>query len=415
MRIHLITNLFAPDELAGAALFSDFALYLKGRGHDVRVTCTFSYYPAWRLRSEDMGVRLREETYHGVPVRRVGMYIPSQPTGKSRMISDASFLLSLLRRGRFPGWLPDVVVTASPMFSQCLAQRFLYLGRRIPRLVIVQDFVVDAALELGILRLPGLSGVLRAAERWSFRAASTLTTISDPMLAKLRGIVGPDRRLAYIPNWIHGSLEAMVERIGKEGLPRARKRLLYSGNLGIKQGLPDFLPLFSAARTRADGEQEANWVLQIHGGGAEAARLREVAVGQAGLSVGGVLDEMDYVRALLTCSACLITQRPGVGANFLPSKVLPALATGTPVLAVCEADTPLGREVLEGGFGVVVPPLDVERLVEVLRDWGERPEQLVELGRRAAERSMRYRRDAVLCRFEEELCRLVPREERSSD
>ena len=59
MKIHLITNLFQPDELAGASLYTDLARFFKARGHDVRVTGTFSYYPAWKLRPEDEGVRMR--------------------------------------------------------------------------------------------------------------------------------------------------------------------------------------------------------------------------------------------------------------------------------------------------------------------------------------------------------------------
>ena len=36
MRIQMITNLFAPDELAGAALYTDFARFMKAAGHDIR-------------------------------------------------------------------------------------------------------------------------------------------------------------------------------------------------------------------------------------------------------------------------------------------------------------------------------------------------------------------------------------------
>ena len=92
MRIHIITNLFAPDELAGAALYTDLALYLKERGHEVRVTSTFSYYPAWRLSPEDQGVAWREDRFAEIPVRRVRMYVPERPSGRSRMLSDLSFL-----------------------------------------------------------------------------------------------------------------------------------------------------------------------------------------------------------------------------------------------------------------------------------------------------------------------------------
>ena len=115
MRIHLITNLFSPDELAGAALYTDMALYLREQGHDVWVTTTFSYYPAWSLRPEDKGVGCRDEMFHGIPVRRVRMYVPRRVTGLTSLLSDLGFLWSLLLRGCHPGRRPDIVVTAMPM------------------------------------------------------------------------------------------------------------------------------------------------------------------------------------------------------------------------------------------------------------------------------------------------------------
>ena len=203
--------------------------------------------------------------FAGIPVRRVRMYVPGRPSGRSRLLSDLSFLQSLVRRGTFPGWRPNVVLTALPMLSQCLAQRFLYRGRGIPRLIVVQDFVVDAALELGILRLPGMSRILRSVERWALRSARTLLTISPLMLEKLRALVGPDRRTCYVPNWIHRSLRLEIERQSVQPEGRRPLSLFYSGNLGVKQGLPGFLRQFRAA--------DSGWSLRIHGGGAERARL----------------------------------------------------------------------------------------------------------------------------------------------
>ncbi len=399
MKLLLITNLFAPDELAGASLYSDLALYLKNQGHDIRVLCTFSYYPAWSRREEDVGVPMRDEVWNGIPIRRISMYVPSKPTGLKRMLSDLSFFFSILSRNFSDGWYPDIVLTASPMFSQCLAQRFLYPGRSITRMIVVQDFVVDAALELGLLKLPGIAFPLKWLERWSFRSARTLSTISTQMLEKLRPIVGNDRRLLHIPNWIHASLHEEIIRQAP-GTPSRRERtLLYSGNLGVKQGLPDFIETF----TKAAGE----WSLQIHGGGAEREKLIESARGMACITVEGVLDEGDYVRELLTCSVCLVTQMPGVGANFLPSKLLPALAAGTPVLAVCEAGTPLALEVSNGQFGEVVSPGDAEALRDVLDRWSSDPHLLRELGANALKWSLRYEREVILPQYEAALKELV--------
>jgi colanic acid biosynthesis glycosyl transferase WcaI len=402
MRIHIITNLFAPDELAGAALFTDLAYFLKERGHDVRVTCTFSYYPAWHLRPEDKGVILREEKHRGIPVRRIRMYVPEKPCGRARLMSDLSFLYSLLLRARYPKWKPEVVLTAIPMLSQGLAQRFLYVGQGIPRLIVVQDFVVEAALELGILKVPAFSKFLHATQRWALRSAQTLFTISPEMLHKLRGIVGQDRRTCYVSNWIHDSLQQEINRQACNHCVRKERTLFYAGNVGVKQGLPDFLNQFRDA-----GAANLGWQLAIHGGGADRERLATETARTPGCHFGPVLAECDYIAALRSTSACLVTQRPGVGANFLPSKILPALATGTPVLALCERASPLGREVSEGGFGEVVTPANPAMLAKTLARWNHEPELFATLGTKASERAKLYHRNKVLPQYEAELIRLV--------
>lgn len=398
MRVQLITNLFFPDELAGAALFTDFALFLKENGNDIRVTTTFSYYPKWQLNPADQGISVRDESFHGILMRRVGMYIPRTPTGAKRILSDLSFLWNLLRYGKFEDWTPQIVITASPMFSQCLAQRFLYSGKQIPRMIIVQDFVVDAAVELGILKLPLAAPLLRSLERWAFRSAKTLSTISYPMLEKLTEKVGSDRRLLYIPNWIHRSLEQEIEKqLGQHA--RMSRRLFYSGNVGVKQGLADFIETFKQTAT--------TWEFQINGGGAEIERLRKQIAGLKSISTGLVLEEVEYVAALLQASACLITQKSGVGANFLPSKLLPALASGTPVLAVCEENTPLAQEVRAGEFGVIIPPNDNEALKVVLDRWESNPTELHDLGGRAKLYACNFSRETILSIYESEMLRLI--------
>lgn len=397
MRIHLISNLFFPDELAGASLFTDLAYYLRDAGHDVRVTTTFSYYPAWRLNEEDKGVSVRDEVIGGIPVRRVSMFVPMKPTGLGRMRSDLSFFASLLCKGKFTNWRPDVVVTALPMLSQCLVQRFHHVFRRIPRLIIVQDFAVEAALELGILRLPGVAWILRGVQRWALRSASTITTISPQMLTKLRQEIGSGRRTLMVPNWIHKSLQDEINSQNQSPPSRLPSTLFYSGNLGVKQGLPDFLKQFSDSSGVASG-----WNIEICGGGAEKDRLMQILHTQKGITLGPVLDEQTYVSKLLSSTACLITQRPGIGANFLPSKLLPALATATPVLAVCDRSSPLANEVIEGGFGLVVPPGSPEALGESL-EMLKSPSLLAEFSQKAKARAVIYDREQVLRTFDQEL------------
>lgn len=393
MRIHQVTHLFQPDQLAGAALYTDLARYFRDRGHDVRVTTTFSYYPALHYRPEDRGVLSRDEVFEDIPVRRVGMILPAKHSGWRRLIPEISFLAALTLRGRFRGWTPDVVITACPMLAQVTWQHWAYPFKRVPTLAIVQDSMAHAATELGIIKAKGLGQALHAFERWSLRSASKISTISVGMQSRVDGIVRGAVASGVVPNWIHASLAACIAERRKQARPRAGCRLFYSGNFGIKQGLPGFLDVLREVR--------GAWTIALHGGGAEADTLaRKVAGWGAWLSVGGVQAEADYIDSLLGATACVVTQMPGVGANFLPSKLLPALATGTPVLAVCEPESPLGREVIEGEFGVVVAPDDAGAVGQVLQRWAETPNELIRLGRRAEARAARYSREASCGAYE---------------
>jgi len=397
LKIHLITNLFHPDELAGASLYTDFAVYLKELGHDIRVTAAFSYYPSWKRRPEDEGFISREEVFQGIPIKRISMFIPAKPRGITRLWSDATFLSSIVRQGMFDGWTPDVVVTACPMLSQCAAQRFVYPFKGMKRLIIVQDFVVDAALELGILKLPGLGAILRAVEKWALRSATQLSTISPEMLLKLQEKIGSGRPLNYIPNWVHQELAVEINQQEAQPIQREQKTLFYSGNLGIKQGLPDFIEDFISAET--------DWELRIQGGGPEATRIAERIQGTS-IKLGPVEDLSAYVTRLRQCTACLVTQRAGVSANFLPSKLLPALATKTPVLVVAEQETPLAREITQGGYGIVVHPGDQVGLQSALKRLAD-PSEVAKMSALAAERAIFFSRERVLGEYAALLQKMV--------
>jgi colanic acid biosynthesis glycosyl transferase WcaI len=400
LRIHQITHLFHPDQIAGASLYTDLAAYLRDRGHDVRVTTTFSYYPSLRFADADRGILRREERFDNIPLRRIGQWLPQPHKGWRRLVPELTFLAALSFAGRFRNWTPDVVITACPMLAQVSWQRWLYVGKNVPRLVIVQDSMAHAATELGIIKSRWLGRLLHGFERWSLGSATLISTISEGMKVRVNGITRGEVPCVVTPNWIHQSLSDTIASRRDRIVTRTKARLFYSGNFGIKQGLPGFLRDFKDAR----GE----WTIAVHGGGAEAETLRNETAGWGDwLLVGPLLEESAYVDELLSAAACVVTQMPGVGANFLPSKLLPALAAGTPVLAVCDLDTPLGREVTEGGYGEVVRPGDATALRSTLDRWAREPSLLEKLGRKARLRAELYSRERSCGAYEKLLEQLV--------
>jgi colanic acid biosynthesis glycosyl transferase WcaI len=359
MHIVLLFPMFFPDELGGCALYGDFAQYLKERGHQVTVITTFPFYPRWKYSQEDQKLDYRIDNWNGIIVHRVKMYIPEKPTGAKRILSDLSFLLNVCVRIPWRKLQADVALTAYPTLGTCIALG-LMTPRTTPRMLMIQDFVVDAALELGMLRAPLLDRILPTIERWALSKFELISSISPQMVSRAREKVGTKPKVVETPNWIHQSLQMGVDRYrGVVSRDWHSKTISYSGNLGIKQGLGDFLEVFI--------QENKDWKLIIRGQGAARKELENMLSGQTNIHLEDLLEEEAHCQSLLRMPLMLITQKTGSGASFLPSKLLSALVAGVPVLAFCERTTPLAQEVQEGGYGWVVEPGYAGNLRETLQ------------------------------------------------
>ena len=90
----------------------------------------------------------------------------------------------------------------------------------------------------------------------------------------------------------------------------------------------------------------AAFQFQIYGDGGSATEVREWIINSRDrrFSFDTVLTESAFVDALLQTDFFVITEKAQSGASFFPSKTVPGLATGTPILAVSDPESALGRE-----------------------------------------------------------------------
>lgn len=405
-RIEIITNLFSPDELGGANLYTDMAAFFKEHGWITEITTTFSYYPKWEIAESDKGVLRRVDTVDGNKVTRLRMYIPKIPSGKSRMISEISFLLALLWNEMIYGKRPGLVLTACPMFSQLCHVALMDSKRSSPVFIVVQDFAIGAAEELGIIRSNLVLNILKKVENLCFSSANVLSSISRPMVDRLISNVR-NRPIALLPNWIHKSLECTIAKRRKtHQSQRQESRIFYSGNVGVKQALEEFIRIFLKLNA-------TSWSLNIRGDGANMEIVRELTKGANNIEHGDVQCESDYVSSLFSCTFYLVTQKAVAGENAYPSKLLPALATGTPVLAVCDPSSALGEAVQKGGFGEVVS-MDYNEIETVLSNWGSNPSLLSAYSENALKESRKYSRDNVLGNYLNTIQDLLEDDKRNS-
>jgi colanic acid biosynthesis glycosyl transferase WcaI len=394
---------YAPEPTGIAPYNTDLCQYLRESGHNVRMVTGFSYYPAWKKPEGDAGKIFRRDEINGIPVYRCWQYVPERPRAISRIIHEASFILtSFLRLLFLPR--PDLLIVVSPPLPLGPAAWLLGLLKRCPFLFHVQDMQPDAAVTLGLLK-PGLvSRILYGIEGFTYRRATTVSGITRGMLEMFSRKGVPTEKQMLWPNWI---ISPPAPATNDDPLPPGEFRRLtgctrddflvvYSGNLGKKQGLDIILD--AASLLRDDGMARIRFV--IAGEGAAARDLRK-RVERENLPVSLISLQPDPMfRAMLKeADLSLVTQQKGSGALFFPSKLITLLSAGQPVLTVADEESELAKAVVSGGFGRNVLPDDHTAFAEAIRELAAARGDLPSLGEAGRQWVNQFSRDTVLERF----------------
>jgi colanic acid biosynthesis glycosyl transferase WcaI len=416
MRILLYGINFAPEPVGIGKYTGGLASWLVEEGHRVRVVTAQPYFPNWDLGNGDNTVRNRYSTEQrsGVEVRRCPLWVPRRPGGLTRLLHLASFALTslpvLLAQRR---WRPDVVITVAPAFF--CAPGALLLGRLCGRScrswLHIQDFELDAAFELGLLKGRWLRGLAEGWERRTLQGFDRVSTISAAMVqrAKEKGVEA--RRAVLLPNWVDlkaiqpqgadATAVAAAQAYRRElAVPEGALVLQYSGSMNKKQGLE----LLVAVMEQLADVPNLVWLLA--GEGPTKGALAEATAGMAQVRLLP-LQPVERLNAWLNLADVhLLPQKAGAADVVLPSKLLGILASGRPVVASSPAGSELGNLAEEAGLRVDPEnPAAFAAAVRRLVGDGMLRQRLGARARQLAEE--RFGQEAVLRQLEQELEALV--------
>ncbi|HEY9869770.1 MAG TPA: glycosyltransferase, partial [Candidatus Obscuribacterales bacterium] len=112
-----------------------------------------------------------------------------------------------------------------------------------------------------------------------------------------------------------------------------------------------------------------------------------------------VLSDVEHTALLVDSDICLVTQRPGTGASFLPSKLLKILALGRPIVTNADSDSSLGKAVAEGKFGLVTAPEDAEAMAGAIVDLLADEDRRRQMGEAGGLYVLQFEKEAVLAGF----------------
>ncbi len=392
---------FAP-ELTGIGKYSaEMAAWLAAAGHEVRVVTAPPYYPKWAVWPGYNAGRYSTEKWQGVTVFRAPVWVPRKPTGLTRVIHLASFALAsipaLLAQWR---WRPDVVWLAEPpLFCAPAAVAFARLVSAKAWLHI-QDYEVDAAFDLGLLKGRWVRRMVMGGERWLMRRFDRVSTISERMLQRARDKGVDPAHLVSLPNWVDVSAIRPLTHASpyraELGIPDDAIVALYSGNMGGKQGLE----VLSEAAALLKAVPDIVFVLCGNGSG--RADLMQRCSGLSNVKFIE-LQPLERLGDLLGLADIhLLPQRADAADLVMPSKLTGMLSSGRAVIATAHAETELGKVVMQ--CGTLVPPDDAKALADRIEWLAKQPELRREMGVKARlYAETRIAKDAVLAQFDRDL------------
>jgi colanic acid biosynthesis glycosyl transferase WcaI len=400
MKVLLYSLNYAPEPVGIGKYSGDMATWLAARGHQVRVITAPPYFPEWRAR----GNRYRREAHQRVAVWRCPLWVPRHPSGLTRLLHLASFALSsmpvLLAQRR---WKPNVVLTVAPAFF--CAPGALLLGRlcgpHTRTWLHVQDFELDAAFELGLLKGQRLRRLAERWERGTLGGFDRVSTISAAMRQRAVGKGVSAARALLLPNWVDletirasGQQERACNPYLEElGISPQAVVLLYSGSMNKKQGLDQLVDVIQRLADLPD----LVWLLA--GEGPSKADLLAATAGMVQVRVLP-LQPLERLNDWLNLADIhLLPQRAGAADLVLPSKLLGILASGRPVVASSPAGSELGQLAEQAGLRVEPEdPAAFAGAVRALVADGELRHRLGRQARRLVEQ--RFGQEAVLCELE---------------
>jgi colanic acid biosynthesis glycosyl transferase WcaI len=403
MRINIVSINYAPERTGIGVYTTGMAEHFAEAGWSVTVHTGFEYYPAWRKQPEDQGKLFRRQTMAGVSVRRCYLSVPARPTALKRMLHELSFSVSSALSYLF-GPSSDVTVIVSPPLL--LGPLIAVLGKLKSRHVVlhVQDLQPDAAVELGMLKPGLLTRMLYAVEGLGYRLVDRVSTISEPMRARIVSKGLPADSVFMVRNWANDALVRPQDRLtalrAAWGYGADDIVVLYSGNLGRKQGLDSLLEVAASLR------EMTQLKFVIVGDGAEKQELVDLATSMGLANVAfQPLQPLERLSELLaTADIGVIPQRKGMSDIVMPSKLSNILASGRPVVAAAVETSDIARILVDGKCGLLVAPEDVTAMRQGILDLAQSPElrqKMGEHGRRYVE--LRLSRSGILDEFAKDL------------
>jgi colanic acid biosynthesis glycosyl transferase WcaI len=368
-----VTQYYRPELIGSAPFSTDLAEWLVQSGRQVTVLTGLPHYPASEVFSAYRSGRSMRELFNGVSIERLGAWIPRRRSAAARVLGEAWFLLNgtfALATGRIARHAVVLSLCPSILSVALGAMARLRDGRNV---AIVHDIQSGLARGLGMVGGGWLARLMQACERMVLNRADLVVVLSPEMADELRRI-GVTAPVEVVPIWVDTD-QIRPAPMRQDSPPT----VLYSGNLGKKQGLGQVIALAQILQQR---RPDIGIVLRGNGSQADAIRAEIAVRGLANVSLADLLPDDGLSKGLAEGDIHLVPQDPDAASFAVPSKAFNIMAAGRPFVATAGPGSLLWRLHGKSGAFLCVPPNDAEAFADAVLKLADDPGLRAELGER---------------------------------
>ncbi|EDL64363.1 glycosyltransferase family 4 protein [Bacillus sp. SG-1] len=366
MRVIYLCQHFPPETGAPQIRVFEVSKELLKQGHQIEVITAFPHHPHGVIPQEYRGKFYMFEEWEGVPVHRTWIYPSAKGSFWKRLASYFSFTFSSFY-GLLRAKPTDVIICNSPPLFLGITG---YLGAKLKGAKFVfniADIWPESAVELGILKNKTFIKLAEILEtflyRKSWKIAAATEGISDYMIKKGK----PSEDIFLLPNGVNTDFfmpappdKGLLEELNLQG----KTVITYGGNLGYAQGLDSIL---KTAAILQENHPDIHFLFV--GDGPEKDTLlalkEELKLSNVTFYGAVPLERMPQVFSISDFSIVSL-RNINLFKGARPSKIFPALSTGTPVIYCGVGES---AKILETkNCGRIAPPEDPEGIANVIKD-----------------------------------------------
>lgn len=371
-----VSRYFWPELIGSAPFSTDIADWLTQHGRPTTVVSGLPHYPEPEVFPAYRNGPRRREIIDGTAVERLRVGAPRSSSAVSRIVNEVEFMvrgMAALATGRISRH--QVVLALCPSI---LSVALGVAARRRGGIcvAIVHDIQSGLAEKLGMVGGGGMARLMRTCERTILNRTDLVVVLSPEMKDQLRHI-GVSVPIEIVPLWVDTDLIKPMEP-----QPQSAIKVLYSGNLGRKQGLGQVVELAERlARDRPDIE------IILRGNGSQGIEISaEIARRQLdNIRLTQLLPHEALATALAVGDIHLVPQNPEAAAFAVPSKVFNIMAVGRPFVATALPGSVLWQLQRDSGAFLCVPPDEPLGFAEAVIRLADDVHLRQELGRRGRE------------------------------